>query len=178
MQLKQIHTADTVHFSFVEKLLTESFPANEYRPLENFKFYTDHIPPFHNNIIFEKEKLIGLITYWDFSGFCYIEHFAIDKSLRGRGYGAYSLFLLKKLLNVPLVLEVELPINDIGRRRIQFYLRQGFKTRNNYYTQPPYRPTDRSCPMLLMSYGDLEKVADFKEVRRVIYQNVYGVQAD
>ena len=66
MELKQIYTSDTEYYSFTERLMTESFPANEYRDLCDFRKYTDSNPLFHNNIIFEKEKLLGFITYWDF----------------------------------------------------------------------------------------------------------------
>lgn len=175
MELKQIHTSDAEYYSFTERLLTESFPMNEYRDLDVFREYTDTNPLFHNNVIFEKEKLLGFITYWDFPRFIYVEHFAIDKQIRGKGYGAFSIYLLKGMISKPLILEVELPINNMAVRRIKFYNRQGFKQWNNYYEQPPYRPTDSPYPMSLMAYGDLHNDADFNEVRSTIYKEVYGV---
>jgi ribosomal protein S18 acetylase RimI-like enzyme len=175
MELKQIYTSDTELYPFTERLLTESFPQNEYRDLSDFRQYTDSNALFHNNLIFEKDKRLGFITYWDFPRFAYIEHFAIDKQIQGKGYGAFSLYLLKKVITKPLVLEVELPINNLAVRRIKFYKRQGFKLWNNYYEQPPYRPTDNPYPMLLMVYGDLQSTTDFQEVRSTIYREVYGV---
>lgn len=177
MELKQIYTTDTQYYSFTERLLTESFPANEYRDLCDFCKYTDSNPLFHNNIIYEKEKLLGFITYWDFPHFIYVEHFAIDKAFRGRGYGAFSLYLLKKVISKPIVLEVELPINSQSIRRIKFYKRQGFTLWNNYYEQPPYRPSDSPYPMSIMSYGNLNSSIDFPEIKTTIYKDVYGVNA-
>ena len=175
MELKQIYTSDAEYYSFTERLLTDSFPQNEYRDLCDFRKYTDSNPLFHNNIIFEKEKLLGFITYWDFPHFVYAEHFAIDKSFQGRGYGAFSLYLLKKVISKPIVLEVELPINTQSIRRIKFYQRQGFILWNNYYEQPPYRPTDSSYPISIMLYGNMNGFVDFQEVRGTIYKEVYGV---
>ena len=176
MELKQIYTSDTEYYSFTERLMTESFPANEYRDLCDFRKYTDSNPLFHNNIIFEKEKLLGFITYWDFDKITYCEHFAIDQHIRGKGYGAFSLYLLKKIITKPIVLEVELPINKIAMHRIKFYKRQGFELWNNYYEQPPYRPEDSPYPMLLMAYGNLQSSVHFREIRRTIYKEVYGVE--
>lgn len=175
MELKQINTCDTQYYHFVETLLIDSFPKNEYRDLCDFRDYTDSNPLFYNNIILEKDQLLGFITYWSFPKFTYIEHFAIDKSMQGKGYGAFSLYLLKKIVGGPIVLEVELPLNTQASRRVKFYTRQGFKLWNNYYEQPPYRSSDDFYPMSLMAYGDLQSTTDFKEVRSLIYKEVYKV---
>lgn len=177
MKLQQIRTTDEAHYAFVEKVLVDSFPQNEYRDLPDFRDFTDNNPLFHNNIILENDRLAGMITYWDFSDFYYIEHFAIDKSMRGKGYGAYSLFLLKRMINKPLVLEVELPVKEQSLRRIRFYQRQGFSLMNNYYEQPPYRPSDNSYPMLIMVYDEKGRGVDFKAIRSTIYREVYGVKS-
>lgn len=175
MQITEIHTTDITTFSFMEKVLTESFPPNEYRDLKDLRHYSDHNTLFHASIIHEKEKLVGLINYWDFANFCYIEHFAIENSMRSRGYGAFSLFLLKKIINKPIILEVELPLKEQAIKRIKFYRRQGFELWNNYYEQPPYRSNEKSYPMLLMAYGDIDKAEQFKHIRNTIYKEVYGI---
>jgi GNAT superfamily N-acetyltransferase len=176
MKLQLVHTDDEKHYPFVEKVLTDSFPPNEYRELEKFRDCTDHNILFHNNIILEKDCLVGFLTYWDFSDFCYAEHFAIEQSLRGKGYGAFSIYLLKSVISKPIVLEVEVPVNEESRRRIKFYQRQGFKLWNNYYVQPPYRQEERPLPMLLMVYGNLSSERHFAYVRDTIYHHVYGLE--
>jgi GNAT superfamily N-acetyltransferase len=175
MQLQLIHTDDKEFYSFVEKVLTESFPSNEYRDLKDFREYTDNNILFYNNIVLEKERLIGFLSYWNFADFCYVEHFAIEQSMRGKGYGAFAAYLLKKIMSKPIVLEVEMPTNKESIRRIKFYQRQGFKLWNNYYEQPPYRPSDQSFPMQLMVYGNLQDSISFEIVRNIIYKHVYGI---
>ena len=80
IRLQRITTADTDLYSYMEKLMTQSFPSEEYRELEELRKYTDTKTHFYNNIIFHNNTPVGLITYWDFGHFYYIEHFAIDPS--------------------------------------------------------------------------------------------------
>ena len=56
----------------------------------------------------------------------YGEHFAVDPDERGGGYGGKALRLLCEELQTPVVLEVELPFDEMSRRRIGFYQRSGF----------------------------------------------------
>ena len=69
-----------------KRLYEESFPLSEQRT------------EFQQKMAFESERyrlvcheennvLVGFISYWDFDNFIYIEHFAVNKDLRGRGYG-------------------------------------------------------------------------------------------
>ena len=87
IRLQRITTADTDLYSYMEKLMTQSFPSEEYRELEELRKYTDTKTHFYNNIIFHNNTPVGLITYWDFGHFYYIEHFAIDPTQRNGGYG-------------------------------------------------------------------------------------------
>ena len=86
IRLQRITTADTDLYSYMEKLMTQSFPSEEYRELEELRKYTDTKTHFYNNIIFHNNTPVGLITYWDFGHFYYIEHFAIDSAQRNGGW--------------------------------------------------------------------------------------------
>ena len=41
IRLQRITTADTDLYSYMEKLMTQSFPSEEYRELEELRKYTD-----------------------------------------------------------------------------------------------------------------------------------------
>ena len=69
IRLQRITTADTDLYSYMEKLMTQSFPSEEYRELEELRKYTDTKTHFYNNIIFHNNTPVGLITYWDFRTF-------------------------------------------------------------------------------------------------------------
>ncbi len=116
IRLQRITTADTDLYSYMEKLMTQSFPSEEYRELEELRKYTDTKTHFYNNIIFHNNTPVGLITYWDFGHFYYIEHFAIDPAQRNGGYGKSVLNHLCQLLKHPIVLEVEIPQEEMAKR--------------------------------------------------------------
>ena len=176
IRFQPITTSDVQHYKFMEELLVESFPPEEYRELEHLREYTDRIGNFHNNIIFDDDLPIGFITYWDFDEFYYVEHFAVDPAQRNGGHGKNVLNHLCELLQHPIVLEVEMPEEEMAQRRINFYKRQGFVLWEKPYLQPPYRPGDDYLPMLLMAHGNLEHERDFETVKNSIYREVYNVQ--
>lgn len=176
IRLKRINTADESLYEYMERLITTAFPPEEYRQLEELRLYTDNKTHFYNNIIFNHDTPVGFITYWDFGKFYYVEHFAIDPAQRNGGYGKSVLTHLCQLLQYPIVLEVELPEEEMARRRINFYKRQGFALWDRPYMQPPYKPGDNHLPMLLMAHGDLESERDFEMVKENLYREVYNVE--
>lgn len=173
IRLERINTANKSLYGYMEQLITSAFPPEEYRPLEELRFYTDNKPHFHNHIISHQDIPIGFITYWNLGGFHYIEHFAIDPEKRNEGYGKEVLNHLCRHLHHPIILEVEMPEEAMAQRRINFYSRQGFALWEKTYLQPPYRAHDNYLPMLLMAYGNLECEKDFDVVKTHIYQEVY-----
>ena len=72
IKLQPISTSDLQHYKFMEELLVDAFPPEEYRQLEELREYTDRTGNFHNNIIFDDDLPIGFITYWDFDRFYYV----------------------------------------------------------------------------------------------------------
>ena len=175
IRLQPIKTSDVQQYEFMEKLLVDSFPTEEYRPLKELRDHTDHTERFYNNIVFDNERPVGFITYWDFDRFYYAEHFATAPILRNGGYGRLTLECLREQLKRPIVLEVELPVEEMAKRRIGFYQRQGFTLWEKEYSQPPYRKGDDWLPMRLMVYGSLDADKDFEEVKRTIHSQVYGI---
>lgn len=176
IKFQPISTSDVQHYKFMEELLTAAFPPEEYRELESLREYTDRIGNFQNNIIFDDDIPIGFITYWNFSQFYYVEHFAINPALRNGGYGKKVLEHLCKEITLPIVLEVEKPVEEMAKRRINFYTRHGFTLWQKEYEQPPYKKGDDFLPMYLMVHGNLQCGKDFDEVKNKIYKEVYGIK--
>lgn len=176
INLQRITTADKALYHYVEKLMTSSFPSEEYRTLEEQRTYTDTKTYFHTNIIAQDNTPVGFITYWDFKHFFYVEHFAIDSTQRNGGYGKSVLNHLCQYLKHPIILEVEQPVEEMAQRRINFYQRHGFSLWKKPYQQPPYKPGDYFIPMMLMAYGNLQCEKDFENVKEHIYKEVYNVR--
>lgn len=85
IEIKQVKTEDQELYGFVEELMHTAFPAQERRDTPQQREYSDSNPLFCNNVIVEDGKPVGMISYWDMGDFYYIEHFAIDPSLRNGG---------------------------------------------------------------------------------------------
>ena len=71
------------------------------------------------------------------------------------------------------LLEVEPPTDEITRRRIAYYERNGFRILNRDYLQPPYsRPSDENpgFPLWIMGRGT---AGNIEENIRTIHQEVY-----
>ena len=174
IDIKKIKTTDAA-YPFVEELLLSAFPKQERRDVEVQRYYTDNNPLFHCNVITDKGTPIGLITFWNFTDFCYIEHFATDAAQRNKGYGEKILRTFKAQCPIPIVLEAEEPTDEMSRRRIGFYQRQGFILQDCPYLQPPYRVGDDWFPLKLMTYGEVDMEKMYGHIKGCIYKEVYGV---
>ena len=171
IRLKEINSSHE-HYPFMETLLETAFPLQERRDSIWQRKNADESPLFHNTLITDDDNPIGLLTYWDFKDFIYIEHFAIDARLRNGGYGQQALSALKEQTELPIVLEAEEPTDELTKRRIGFYRRQGFILQDFSYQQPPYRPEDKWFPMKLMTFG----IVNMANTRDIIYREVYQVK--
>lgn len=173
LTLRPITTTDR-HYDFVEALFLSSFPADERRDLPDQRDNIDNNPDFTLLLAEDDGKPIGFFTLWNFGDFCYCEHFAIDSVSRNKGYGSKTLRLILNNLRNPLVLEVELPDNDLSRRRIDFYRRNGFTLLDKYhYVQPPYRIGGTQLPLHLMIYNPQGSTVDISKITATIHNKVY-----
>ena len=170
--IERITTSNSDEYLYTERLLTASFPRDEYRALHQQRSNVDGNEAFCMNILCDDECPIGLLSYWRFDGYIYIEHFAIEATKRNKGYGA---LVLKQLLKTEskVVLEVELPTDETSCRRIGFYGRCGFEMCNREYIQPAYRADSNEVPMRLMACG-IDMASCFEQIRNEIYRTVYG----
>lgn len=151
LTLVPLHNIDGEDYRFAEKLLVDSFPSDEYRSLDQWRSYVSAHPLFTLYLIMDDHMRAGIISIWHFTDFRYVEHFATDAALRGKGYGAEVLKSIIAADDKPVVLEVEMPDNEISRRRIAFYERSGFVILPGHYVQPPYKAGCSALPMLIMA---------------------------
>lgn len=161
----------------VEITYNRSFPENERRAFSLVKELIRQEPRFTLYTLHKDSEYAGFITTWELDDFSYVEHFAIDESARNGGIGGKAMKQVIAMCNRPVVLEVELPADEMSRRRIGFYERLGFVLDNHSYRQPPYREGDSWLEMRLMAYGPLALETSFESVRDLIYHHVYGVKA-
>lgn len=87
----------------------------------------------------EEHTFLGFISYWEFDTYCYVEHFAVNTDLRGKGYGSTLLQTFIRSVNKIVLLEID-PITDpISAARLRFYKRCGFHENPYPHKHPAYR---------------------------------------
>lgn len=160
----------------VEKTYNDSFPEAERRAFSLVRELVREEPRFSVYALFKEQAYAGFITAWRFTDFTYVEHFAIDASARNGGIGGEAMRQFLALCNAPVVLEVEIPADEMSKRRIGFYERLGYVLDDHVYFQPPYRPGEPMLEMRLMTYGKIDLRQSFEEVKNCIHRHVYGIE--
>ena len=176
MRLSEILSTDDPLLDFNLRLLLDSFPPEERRDESAWRRLTASEPTFHNTtVIDDAENPVGMLTYWDFpEGAVYIEHFATLPRLRGSGIGSAALRrLIADVGQRPILLEVEMPDDEISRRRIGFYRREGFGLLDIDYIQPPYRRGGTGVEMRLMLRGRLPEGVSAADLATTLAEIVY-----
>lgn len=164
-------------FERVYEIMSASFPETEYRTkpgqekLLNRPEYrligeSDH-----------REGTIAFLAVWEFPELCFIEHLAVDPTVRGGGVGnkLVQRYLEEQSIQ-PTILEVELPENELSARRIKFYERIGFHLNEFSYEQPPLREGAKPLPLKIMSYPEPLTEQEFHTCKDILYSQVYDIK--
>lgn len=155
------------NFPEIYRIMQASFSDDEYRP------YDEQLALFEEPEYRIYYMPAGFLAVWEFESFIYIEHFAVDPALRNSGTGSAMLQELVKQYQKPICLEVELPEDELTRRRIGFYERNGFVFNEYPYIQPPISKGKSPVPLRIMTYESAITQDTFEEMKRVLYQRVY-----
>ncbi|MBE6748752.1 MAG: GNAT family N-acetyltransferase [Ruminococcaceae bacterium] len=160
-------------FSSVYKKLIDAFPYEERRDEADEKkcFLKSQ---FNFCEITDNGESVGLIAFWVFKEFLFVEHIAINKEIRGKGYGSKTFELLKSQYELPIILEAESPETEMQKKRIKFYENLGFKVNSYSYTQPSYH-NGESVPLLILSFPELLSESEFEEFFKTTRRFVYEV---
>ena len=154
-------------------LYFSAFPANERRDYAGLKAQLE-ITECSVSKILCGEQQAGLCIFWNFEDFIFLEHMAVEIAMRNLSIGERVLNLLKSLFNKPLLLETEPPNDGTSKRRIGFYIRNGFYLLNRHYIQPPYDHVGPGVELCLMcSCSDVPNPTIDRWIS-VLRENVYG----
>lgn len=151
--MERVTLSNTEHEYFSEawELYEASFPKEERRSLTGQKRIFG-LEPYHFEVILMGKSIIGLLLWWGFKEFVFIEHFATMPNVRGKGYGGK---ILREFLDAQkrrVVLEVEPPEDELKKRRIEFYKNAGFVFNPHFYQQPPMQKGCGYLQLHLMSW--------------------------
>jgi len=154
------------------QIYEEAFPSDERREW-NQLIELIRNTHYSLNEIYHQKKFIGFISIWNLQEFCFIEHFAIRETERGKGIGTRILKQILTQISTPVILEVEEPFTEAALKRIDFYKRLNFRISEEEYYQPPYSIEKNKVKMLLMSFPKRIQPEGFAEIMVRIHTMVY-----
>ena len=138
-----------------------SFPLHEQREtpsqtavLGNDAYYFD--------VVCDADQFVGEILYWDLGGAYYIEHFCVVPALRNKHYGQK---ILQAYQHMPLILEIDPPVDALSLRRKSFYERCGFVENPYPHVHPPYHAGNKGHDLVVMSRPDRLSAQEYDQFR-------------
>ena len=165
--------SESDHPHFAQELLEDAFPEQERPPFSTIR--QRDAGKFHFLVAENGDDPVGILSYWTFDGFVYVEHFAIAEELRNQGLGKAVFLNFLSQQHDQVVLEIEPPNNEEADHRLEFYASMGFFQNTQPYVQPSYHNDNRTVPMIIMSKYELDD-DEFSEIRNILYREVYGIQ--
>ncbi len=151
LEIHRIVTSEDKRFAEFFKIYSESFPLNERRTPEQQKVVLK-APGYQLDLYLSDEKVIGFIGWWRSQEFVFAEHFAIAPEFREKGLGSAVLKQFIEEMTIPVILEIELPVDELTRRRLRFYESAGFFMNKHLHFQPPYHSGDQPIQMNILTW--------------------------
>ena len=162
-------------FDQVWAIYTEAFSDFERRSLFEQMHVMRH-PHYRFSAIRHVEEVVGVVGYWEISGFCFVEHVAVSASHRSGGYGRRAIQLVQQNAQGPILVDVEpFGTDQLAARRVAFYNRLGFHYCGTPVTLPPYAGKTTE-PSNLMAWPMALNLAEREQVVETIKRVVYGLQ--
>ena len=166
LRLIPFHSPSDKGWREAASLYREAFPAKEIRS------EADHLralqePRFEADGIWLEEEFAGLLYFWRFREWYYIEHLAGNPGLRGQQIGSRALEAFCR--NRQVILEIDPPEDETSIRRLHFYQRLGFVENPQHYLHPSFqRPFETHRLVLLSSPRTIEndEARDFADFVR------------
>lgn len=171
MRFIEIPTKNDSRTHLIFNAYCNAFPADERRDATQFQQ------------LFEEEKakiiaieyetnMVGYLIIWELNHCCFLEHFEIFPSFRSQKLGSQVLDLLKQQYH-KIVLESEpAHLDEIAKKRIAFYERNGFSVLNAEYIQPAYDSNKNAINLWLLANFPIENTS---EIIKKIHEKVYHI---
>lgn len=151
MDFIRIYNKKNKYWKAIWNIYEESFPIFEQRTIGNQEEVLKD-DRYNCVAVLDKDFVVGIIFYWKWDNYKYIEHLAIEKSLRGRNYGSK---ILEKIYDDGefVILEIDPPVDKISLKRLKFYENKSFRLQEFNHVHPPYRKEFKGHKLKVMSYN-------------------------
>jgi len=157
-------------FSDFWSLYESSFPEVEKRGLSAQEGLFGN-GSYRLDAFYDGDRFIGFLSYWEFEGYVYLEHFAISELLRGKGNGKRVLGSLIRQTDKVIILEIDPIVDEVSQNRLHFYESLGFIKNDFDYRVQSYQNKAELYELVIMTYG--RKIAQSElDTFRYDFQNV------
>ena len=173
MHFIRLRTNQDERYQTAMELYKNSFPLFEQRE-DQIQIEVLNHEDFCFNLIYDDEIFVGIILFWESEHVIYVEHFCINPQLRGKTYGKRALEILKQQKK-PVILEIDPPVDEISRRRKEFYQRADFKVNDFIHIHPPYRKGFQGHELRILSYPELLSEDEYDNFNQYLRKTVMGV---
>lgn len=170
MDFLRIDPAEQERWNSVWQLYEESFPVAERRKLED-QLLASTDERFFPLSAWEGDRLTGLLFFWEWKEYRYLEHLAVVPALRGQGFGSEMLRFLRDSDHT-IILEIDPLVNELSVRRLQFYERSGFTLTPYRFVHLPYRLEAEPQELLILSYPRMITREAHKDFLRFVNEEV------
>ena len=170
MYLQRLYNESDALFSQATALYEAAFPPIERRDADE-QARVMQKEDFHFAVMMTEDGFSGIALYWETPAFLFLEHLAVLPALRGRGYGGVALELLKGK-GKTVILEIEPPVDELTRRRLAFYERNGFRLTPHDHLQTRFRPDDSDLELKVLSYPHVINEAEYRRFYAYLQREV------
>lgn len=175
MQIELKRLVDFPELETIRELYIAAFPPEERREFDQLKLLLNNVECHFYRIFTLPATLAGFCILWEFPAFVFIEHFAVKPELRGLGIGEKTLDKIKGRFQKNIILETELPTDELKIRRIRFYERNGYHKLNRTYFQPSYGENKSEVELKLMSTNVDIQMEELCFIIKTIRKKVYNI---
>lgn len=146
----KITSVESALFQRLDALYASAFPHHEQRQ-KAAKLAAIANPHYALEAWFDGEQFVGLSGCWMFDDYLYVEHLAVDSSLRSQGYGKRLLGQI--LTRAPVtILEIDPLTTEIAHKRLRFYESMGFVANPWPHVHPAYHEGMAGHDLIVLSY--------------------------
>ncbi|MEF9950239.1 MAG: GNAT family N-acetyltransferase [Mucinivorans sp.] len=162
------------NYQAAQALYHAAFPVHERRSEEAHRAtLTDDA--FFAYTIYIGGQFAGILYFWRWANYSYLEHLATVPELRGQNIGGQALEQWKNNENGrTLMLEIEPPLDEITHRREGFYLRHAMQINTHKHLHPSYSPLTVTHELRVMSFPQLLTDEQFVDFRNYLLNHILG----
>lgn len=158
------------------QILSNNFPTKEIKEY-NYMKDTFYAGLYQVLTLKDNDQIVGIMSFYQHDDFRFIDYFAIDGSLKGKGMGSKMLQYFINLDDKMVILEVEHPEDEQSKRRIAFYQHNGLYLNDQFeYFVPPVRNLKHRLYFHLMSSKRKINNIEFEKYYPQILKMVYGIE--